>query len=182
MCDLNASVSWAGLSLGGKRFVVPTPLSEYAVIIGKPSKTVDPTPPAPYGYRNNQIHVFDELGLYLIEHHATALIDSVVFVLEPVESSFPIEISFAQGVRVGDVFIRPGMRESDYPSGATIVLDRQLGGIYSAEQNGIHISIRTKGRRTRSGRRTRERYLIDASVCFKNLLEGRGYRRIPDQP
>ena len=56
-------------------------MPEYAAVLETPARTEEPSPPAPYGHRNNQIHLFDDLGLYLIEHHATRLVVAVVFVL-----------------------------------------------------------------------------------------------------
>lgn len=165
--QLNASVSWDGLVLKGERYSAVFPLGAYEAVLGRPSRTVEPAPPAPYGHRNNQIHVFD-LGLYLIEHHATALVTSAVFVFDPSECAFPVHGSFDQGLLLGDVRIVPGMRERDYPAGAAITLPRSLPGLYSAERGGIWVGITTKGKRAPSGRRGRERYITDVSVCFSS--------------
>jgi hypothetical protein len=86
---LDASVSFDGLWLAGKRFAVPATLDQYVEVLGTPSKTIEAGPPAPWGHRNHQIHIFDDLGLYLNEHHVTALIGEVAFVLEPTGEPFP---------------------------------------------------------------------------------------------
>jgi hypothetical protein len=35
-------------------------------VLGEPSRIVDPAAPAPFGHRNNQIHVYDNLGLVAV--------------------------------------------------------------------------------------------------------------------
>ena len=88
MATVTADVSLEGLVLNGRLFRSPACLAEYTEVLGVPGRVEEPEPPAPYGHRNNQIHLFDDCGLYLIEHHATRLIDAIVFVLWLAESSF----------------------------------------------------------------------------------------------
>src|SRR5271155_3822560 len=88
VASLTADVSLDGLRLNDRLFNSPVKSAEYAAVLGVTSRVVEPSPTAPYGHRNNQIHLFDEFGLYLIEHHETRLIDAAVFVLWLEESPF----------------------------------------------------------------------------------------------
>ena len=165
--DLIVFVSLNGLWLCGQHFFTAVPLSNYGGILGPPTRTIDPGPPAPYPHRNNQIHIYDHLGIYLNEHHVDSQIQEIVFVLEAGESTFPIKTGFSQGLRVCDFILLPGMREKDFPSGVSIVFQPVLRGIYKAEGNkGIRLGIRTIGHRTRLRRRTKERYIVEVSVGF----------------
>jgi len=74
--SVTADVSLEGLLLNGRLFKSPVSPDEYAAVLKSPVRIVEPSPPAPYRHRNNQIHLFDDLGLYLIEHHATRLMQS----------------------------------------------------------------------------------------------------------
>lgn len=58
-----------------------TPLTSLTPILGLPTRTLDAgSQPAPYGHRNNQVHIFDDRGIYLTEHHASRMIGSLNFV------------------------------------------------------------------------------------------------------
>jgi hypothetical protein len=106
-----AIASLDSLMLDGQQFLMPVGLPEFTAILGQPNRTIEPSPPAPYGHRNNHIHLYDHLGLYLNEHHATGLIGEVTFVLDPTEVPFPVGCPFAGRLRVGEVMVYPGMRE-----------------------------------------------------------------------
>jgi len=70
VASVAAEMSPDGLLLNGRLFNSPVPPAEYRVALGVADRVEEPSPPAPYGHRNDQIHLFDEFGLYLIEHHA----------------------------------------------------------------------------------------------------------------
>ena len=63
-------------------------LDERSKVLGPPDRTVEPSTPAPMGYRNNQMHMYDGLGLYLNEHHATRRIQDVTFVFNIADTPF----------------------------------------------------------------------------------------------
>ena len=47
------------------------PINALIEVLGKASRVDGGVTPAPWGHRNNQIHVFDDLGVYVNEHHFT---------------------------------------------------------------------------------------------------------------
>jgi len=160
-----ADVSLDGLVLNGQLFDAPVQPEDYAAVLGVAGRIMDPSSPAPYGHRNNQIHLFDEFGLYLIEHHATRLIDSVVFVLWLEESPFKPAREFTGQLTVGGVSVAPGTLVNEF-SGTSIAFKGPELGLWSAEKNGVWIGLRAAGIRQRSGRRGRRLRFENVSVCF----------------
>jgi len=57
---VTAHVSLDGLLLNGRLFQTAVEPSEYARTLQTAVRIVEPLPPAPYGHRNNQIHMFDQ--------------------------------------------------------------------------------------------------------------------------
>jgi hypothetical protein len=167
VASLVADVSLDGLLLNGCLFQSPVGLSEFATILAMPHRVVDPSPPAPYGHRNNQIHIFDELGLYLIEHHATRLVDAVVFVLWLEESVFKPTCELTAELPVGGVKFFAGMMTRDH-RGGTIRFEGPILGLWTARKNGICVGLNGTGMRQANGRRGRRMRFVDVSVCFSS--------------
>jgi hypothetical protein len=160
---IDAVAAAHGLTINGQVFDKKLPLERYQDVLGPPSRTIDAGPPAPVGHRNNQAHVFDSEGLYLTEHHASRLIESVNFVLDPADSPFPIEGAFGGNLKVDGQLIRAGMPERDL---VPAHLTRDLPGEYSAKHKNCWIGIFAQGRRDSHGRRKKTRYVVRVSVCF----------------
>ncbi len=153
-----------GLKINGQVFGRALPLERYEDVLGLPSRTIDAGPPAPYGHRNNQVHVFDSDGIYLTEDHASRLIRSVNFIFDPADSPFPIERAFEGNLEVDGQTIRAGMSEGDIESAH---LTRDLPGEYSVRLEDCWIGISAKGRRDPGKRRRKPRYVVRVSVCLK---------------
>lgn len=160
---VDAVAGATGLTINGQVFDGQLPLGRYQDILGLPSRTVDAGPPAPVGHRNNQVHVFDSEGIYLTEHHASRLIESVNFVFDPADSPFPIEGAFSGNLEIDGQSIRAGMPEGDIESAH---LTRDLPGEYSMKLKHCWIGISAQGRRDSRGKRRKPRYVVRVSVCF----------------
>ena len=167
MASLTADVSLDGLLLNGRLFNSPVQPAEYAAALGVAGRVQEPSTPAPYGHRNNQIHVFDEFGLYLIGHHTTGLIGSVVFVLWLEESPFKPVREFTGCLTIGGVSVRPGMLVKEF-LGSTIGFHGPFLGLWSAEKNGVWVGLRAAGIRQRSGRRGKRLRFENVSLCFSS--------------
>jgi hypothetical protein len=152
-----------GLMINGQVFDKKLPLERYEDVLGPPTRTIDAGPPAPVGHRNNRVHVFDSEGIYLTEHHASRLIESVNFVFDPAESPFPIERAFGGSLKVDGHLIRAGMPERDLDLAR---LTRDLPGEYSVKHENCWIGISAQGRRDSHGKRRKPRYVVRVSVCF----------------
>lgn len=165
MATVTADVSLDGLVLNGRLFQAPVEPSEYIRILRNPVRVVEPSPAAPYGHRNNQIHLFDELGLYLIGHHATCLVGAVVFVLWSEEATFKPGRAFSGELTIGGVRFFPGMTESDF-SGGTVVFAGPILGLWNARKDGVWIGLNGRPIHQPSGRRGKRLRFVDVSVCF----------------
>jgi hypothetical protein len=164
---VTADASLDGLLLNGRLFESPVQPSEYAAVLASPVRVVGPSSAAPYGHRNNQIHLFDEFGLYLIEHHASRLVDAVVFVLWLEESAFKPGCEFSGKLTIGGARFFPGMTPKDY-SGGTIAFEGPVLGLWNAKRDGIWIGLNAKAMRQPSGRRGKRLRFVDVSVCFSS--------------
>ncbi len=167
MAAVTAKVSLDGIHLNGKQFRERVAPSEYAAILDSPVRIVEPLQPAPYGHRNNQIHLFDELGLYLIEHHSTRLVDSIVFVLWLDEAAFKPAREFDGELTIGGVHHFSGMTEKDLRIGS-IPFEGPILGSWIAKEKRIWIGIRGVGIRLPSRARSKRLRIADVSVCFNS--------------
>lgn len=159
-----AEVSSRGLLLNGELFARTLPLREYEGALGTPSRTIEPGRPAPAGHRNNQVHIFDDSGIYLTEHHASGLIESVNFILDPSESPFPVQRAFTGTLSVFGQPMRENMTERDLTPD---LFTRYLPGQYSLRTDGCAVTVSSIGRRSPSGRRSKIRYIVRVSVSLK---------------
>lgn len=148
--------------MNGELFDAKVVLDHYRTVLGPPSRTIEAGGPAPVGHRNNQVHLFDDAGIYLTEHHASRLVESVNFVLDVSESLFPLEEAFSGSLTVFGLPMYAGMKEEDLPSH----FQRDLPGEYSVAADKCWVSISTIGHRTPSGRRSKPRYVVSVSVSF----------------
>jgi hypothetical protein len=144
----------------------PLPLERYVAAIGRPTNSISAEQPAPHGYRNNEIHLYDQLGLYLNEDHATRTIGEVTFVLDESRSTFPIEKPLQGELDVGGVLFHSGMTEQEYPRKATIKFECVLPGKWKAEKRGIAIYLSASKEKSSSARRTHGRTFNEVSICF----------------
>jgi hypothetical protein len=160
---IDAIVSTDGLRVNGHVFDTKLPIDCYRKVFGIPSRTIAPGAPAPVDHRNNHVHIFDLLGIYLTEHHATRLIESVNFIFSPLESPFPIENPFIGNLRVGPQRFRVDMREKDLDS---TLFSHDLAGEKSVRFNNYWVGISAKGRRGTNGKRKNPRYVVRVSVGF----------------
>jgi hypothetical protein len=159
-----AEASQDGLALNDEMFNSKVAVNHYEAVLGPPSRIIEAgQQPAPAGHRNNQVHVFDEAGIYLTEHHATGLIESVNFVFDPSESPFPIEHGFSGDLTVFGFPIQADTTENDVLVGP---FRKDLPGEYSVAGEQCWVSVSLIGRRTSSGKRSKPRYVVRVSACF----------------
>lgn len=168
--QIQAIANHNGLSINGQLFNTPVPLAQFEAALGHPAHTIAAGPPAPYGHRNNQIHCFEEDGIYLIEDHATWLVGSVNFVFDLNESPFRVETIFTGELVVDGQRFRAGMSERDLDLRR---FERYLPGRYYLPQRECSIIVGTMGKKVPGRRRGKLRYLTDVSVSLgSNPAEG----------
>ena len=168
MAGVRVSIDLSGVTLNGHPFNTAGPLQPYVEALGDQPETKDAgDQPAPHGHRNNQFHLFHELGIYLTEHHAKRVIESVNIALEPMECPATPSRPFSGTLSIAGVEIKRGMTETDYPSSAAIKFESQLAGSWRSVGKGLPIYLSTIGLKLPGQRRrSRARSIVLVSVCF----------------
>jgi hypothetical protein len=161
-----AAVTLDHLILNGELLVEACPPSLFHNLLGPPSRIVAAGPPAPYGHRNNQIHVYDSLGIFLNEHHHTYAIEAVSFVLWPEESHFALLSPFSRRLALGSLHVAVGFDER-HLSESGLPLWQMVAGSWNAKGQ-VYVSVETKGRRLPSGRRSKARSVATISVGLRH--------------
>src|SRR5262249_17723166 len=137
-------------------------------VLGIPDRVVDPAPPAPFGHRNNQIHVYDDLGLYFHEHHWTRLAMDLVFVFWPEEEgySFTPRQAFAGHLKLQEYLVPAGASESQFIRECPIRFEAYRPGGWRAGGERLAFGMYSKGAKLRSGRRSARRRVVSIDVAW----------------
>ena len=137
-------------------------------MLGIPDRIVDPAPPAPVDHRNNQIHVYDDLGLYFHEHHWTRLAQDLVFVFWPEEEryAFTPRRAFSGHLKLRDYFVPAGASESQFIRECPIPFEEYLSGHWRAESGRCSVGMVSKGAKLRSGRSSKRRRVVTIDVSW----------------
>lgn len=161
---MHTVVTLDGVTIGSHAFVGESTLFDWKAILGNPDRIVDPVPPAPAGYRNNQIHMYDGLGVYLNEHHQTRLVQAITFVFWPEEEPFTPAAAYCGELLVGDLAYSTGMTESQCLR-SHIPFVRHVPGIWSAK-GAVWIGFTAVGKKRPLRHRGKMRFLVELTVCF----------------
>jgi hypothetical protein len=161
-----ASVDLTRFVLNGVEIGDQRPVGDFHAVLGTPSRIVAAVPPAPPGHRNNQIHFYDEDGLYLIEHHYTFTIGEICFVLWRDEAVHKPTGELAGALNVGGVAVHAGIAERELLASA-IPFEARVAGLWSWKGAPLYVGFQSRGRKDRSGRRASKRYAIAVSICFE---------------
>ncbi len=149
-------------------FSEPQRLDAFVKILGQPSRVFSGKTPAPVGHRNNHLHFYDDLGLYLHEHHATYLIGGVCVVFEPGEAFFPTTEPFTGELYVAGQLIQRGMTPKEILAASPLPLRGHLGHSLVVDGERFSFDIETYALKTPSGRKSTKRLLSQVSIGFKN--------------
>lgn len=154
-------------TLNGRSFRDAAPLGRFHDVLGCPDRIEAVGQSAPVGHRNNQIHFYDELGLYLNEHHYTYSITAVTFVLWREEAAFRLRNEINGQLRLGGIEMNPGITELDLQD-TKIPFVSELRGTWHFESDELWIGFDSKGEKGPTGRRSKRRRIVSVSVCLKH--------------
>jgi hypothetical protein len=160
-----------GVEITGQR-----PVGDFHSILGKPSRILAAGPPAPPGHRNNQIHFYDDDGLYLNEHHYTYAIRAINFVLWREEAIHKPTAELAGGLTVGGVPVGAPLAERQLLASSIPFEPELIRGDWSWKSGPLYVGFSARGRKGMSGRRSSIRYVIEISVCFEGDPFEKRYR------
>jgi len=161
---LISEVDLDGVVINGVRINRGEVLQAYERNLGSPSRSEMPGTPPPYGRRNNVLHFYDDLGLFLREHHATCLIDGIDFLFEPDKCHFPTASHYSGSLRVFGVEVRRGMLFAEFAARCEVSFTKHLGHAWFTD--GERVSIQFEAC-TSKGKRPAQRDVMSAlSVGF----------------
>jgi hypothetical protein len=149
VADLSASY----VLINGARFQTSCPAEEIYSVLGQPSRILSTGMPAPYGHRNNQRHVYDDVGIYLLEHHARQTIDGICFVFNPSDEANSPESPFLGTLTIAGQPCDSRLDVSEFVRTAPVPFKPHLGRWYYYDGESISITVTTFSRgKTKSGR------------------------------
>jgi hypothetical protein len=172
---VTASVDVARFVLNGVEISGQRPVRDFHSVLGKPTRILG-GPPAPPGHRNNQIHFYDDDGLYLNEHHYTYTIGAITFVLWRDEAIHKTTAELAGGLTVGGVPVQAPLAERQLLASSIPFEPQLVRGDWSWKSGPLYVGVSARGRRGVSGRRSAIRRVIEISVCFEGDPFEKRYR------
>lgn len=110
-------------------------------IMGGPARVTEPSPPAPYGHRNNQIHVYDDAGVYWNEHHATPRVREITFVFDLTSAPFVPASCFDGLLRLGSLAVTSDTTASDLLGERRISFERLLPEVIRGKLEQVSITV-----------------------------------------
>lgn len=158
----NVQIDSNGLTIDGHNFSEKQSIHEYRASLGTPSRVIEAGGRPPPGHKNNLVHIFDSQGMYLTEHHASALVESVNFVFDRNECPFPIQAEYVGSLVAGEQRLGLGMTEDELRKG----VKKDLPGEYHIEFGNYWIGMSFLGEKDRTGKRRQSKYLVRVSFCF----------------
>jgi hypothetical protein len=137
-------------------------------VLGEPSRVHVPDPAAPPGHRNNQIHVYDALGIHVNEHHFTFRAQQLALTFDcddPTYAFTPKEPFRGELVIDGRSMPLGGL-EADFVRACPLPLEHTVAGRWHWKVGGFFVGLHARGDRLRAGRRSGRRRVIELSVSW----------------
>ncbi len=153
----------SGLYVNGTIVSSAMMIDAYLPCLGPPSRTFSAGGPPPVGFRNNHVHAYDDIGVYLTEHHATRLIAEINLEFSLDDNDFQLANPFRGVLRINaqsfdsdsiDTLLKSPFIREDY-----------FAGLYSGRVASTAIFVSTLRRRNRMGKRRGTRYVTKVSLC-----------------
>lgn len=154
--------------VGGFTIETAPTVAELHAVLGAPSRIDAGERPAPVGHRNNQIHVYDAMGLTFNEHHSTRRAQEICFWFGTEEPRFRFTPHQPfTGKLVFDNIVMPlDSEERTFLSTSPLEFAHWLGGSWSYRFEGFAVHVETRGPKLGSGRRGRVRKVIEVSLSW----------------
>jgi hypothetical protein len=160
--------------VNGLRIETAPPVAELLRAIGTPSR-IDPGPtPAPPGFRNNQQHVFDPLGVHVNEHHHTRRAQALGLALRVDEPryGFTPKSGFDGKLLFDGVSMPLRATERQFLEVCPWPFEHFLAGNWSYKFDGFFVGFDAVGPKLGPGRRSKQRMVVDVSVSWPHDPNG----------
>jgi hypothetical protein len=160
--------------VNGLRIETAPPVAELLGVIGTPTRIDTGPTPAPPGFRNNQQHVFDSLGVHVNEHHHTQrgqAIGIAMSVDEP-RYGFTPRSSFAGELLLDGMRMPLQATESEFLEAAPWTFEHSLAGKWHCDFNGFSVWFSAVAAKLPSGRRSKLRIVVDVDISWPHDPHG----------
>jgi hypothetical protein len=145
------------VDVNGFRVVTAPSVAEIYAVLGKPSRIDTGASPAPAGHRNNQIHVYDDLGITFIEHHYTQLVENVQcwFPTCDPEYRFTPQRDYSGSLIIDGIQMPIGGEVEKFLERSPISFSDGFGGSWQLNVNDFSIFVSSRGKLLPSKRRSK---------------------------
>jgi hypothetical protein len=120
---------------------------------------------APPGHRDNGIHIFQSVGVYLISQHDSGVLRGLVAVYQLNATTMPLSASYNGRVSIGGISLCKSSDESSL-RGASV--RQYLTGQYALEMGRFEATISFGKREPRPAGRSRTRVLEMVAVSWRS--------------
>ena len=152
--------------VNGLRIETAPPVGKLFGVIGTPTRIDTGPTPAPPGFRNNQQHVFDSLGVHVNEHHHTRRAQAIGIALSVDERRY----GFTPGSPFAGDLLLDGVRmplratEAEFLEVAPWTFDPFLAGEWHCDFDGFSVGFSAVGAKLASGSRSKRRVVVDVDI------------------
>jgi hypothetical protein len=159
--------------ISGLRIVTAPPVADLLKAIGMPTRVDTGSNPAPPGFRNNQIHIFDSLGVYINEHHHTRRAEGITLALlnEP-QNRFSPTNSFSGELTFNSATIPLRATETQFLKASPWQFEHFIAGSWSCRFDGFYIGFDAIGSKLPSGRRSKRRMVASVNISWPHDPRG----------
>lgn len=152
--------------VNGLRIEHAPPIQELLEVLGTPSRVESGSQPAPVGFRNNQQHVFDSLGVYVNEHHYTRRAQELgIHLAGEQRYAFTPHSPFTGRLLFNGIPLPLIATEQEFLHSASCPFV-EFRGNWSYQAAGYYFSFDAIGPQLRSGHRSKRRIVVDVSISW----------------
>jgi len=160
--------------VNGLRIETAPPVAELLRVIGTPTRIDTGPTPAPPGFRNNQLHVFDSAGVHVNEHHHTRRAEAIGIALSVDERryGFTPASPFAGDLLLDGVRMPLRATESEFLEAAPWKFKHFVAGDWHCNFDGFSVGLSAVGAKLRSGNRSKRRVIVDIHISWPHDPHG----------
>jgi hypothetical protein len=150
------------------RIEAAPPIAELLGVIGTATRISTGPKAAPPGFRNNQLHVFDLLGVHVNEHHHTRRAQEIGIALSVQEHRYGFTPTSAFGgtLLFDGVPMPLSATEAEFLRAAPWPLEHFIAGNWSYKFDGFFVGFEALGQKLPSGRRSKQRRVVEVSISW----------------
>jgi hypothetical protein len=170
--EVNSNVP--AVLVNGFRIETAPPVGELLSAIGSPTRVYAGPTPAPTGFRNNQQHVFDALGVHVNEHHHTrrAREIGVTLSVEERKYGFTPTSAFNGALLFDGVRMPLQATEAEFVKTAPWAFEESIAGLWRYQFGGFSVGFDAIGPKLPTRRRSEQRVVVEVCISWPHDPHG----------